>query len=180
MRSRTAAAVAKRQLPRLAIDATPYSSQHTLISPSSSVSSSSAQASGATSVDTPFSAEIFHVLCLYDFEATDPDQLSFRRNEVLDIVQQEASGWWAALRESDGTVGWIPSAYVDPISEQTAEHMRARGHKIHIQVDTERLNPPMADERSPFGIGSPGDGGIRGYEWMPLADAVKVRLCSPP
>ncbi|THH29337.1 hypothetical protein EUX98_g4841 [Antrodiella citrinella] len=166
-----ASAIAKRQLPRLAIDATPYSFQHT-VSPSSTISSSSAQASGRTSVDTPYSAGIFQVLCLYDFEATDHDQLSFRRNEVLDIVQQENSGWWAALRQCDGSVGWIPSAYVDPISEQTAERLRTRGHKIHIQVNTERLNPPIPDERSPFGMGSPGDG-IRGYEWMPLADTMK-------
>ena len=85
------AAVAKRQLPRLAIDATPYT--YDLESPSSSVptSGSSAQASISTSVDTPYSAGYFHVLCLYDYEATDSDQLSFRRNEVLEIVQQEAS-----------------------------------------------------------------------------------------
>lgn len=84
-------------------------------------------------------------------------------------------GWWAAVRPSDGTVGWIPSAYVDAISESTAERLRAREHKIHIQVNTERLNPPIADERSPYALGSATDG-IRGYEWMPLTDTSKVRL----
>ncbi|TCD65471.1 hypothetical protein EIP91_002589 [Steccherinum ochraceum] len=188
MKSRSAA-VAKRQLPRLAIDATPYSHQHTLASPASSIStsasgSSTQQSVSASAVDTPFSAGLFHVLCLYDYEATDEDQLSFRRNEVLDIVQQEASGWWAALRESDGTVGWIPSAFVDPISEHTAERLRARGPKIHIQVNTERLNPPITGERSPYtlssGLGTPGES-MRGYDWMPLADAAKniTHLASP-
>lgn len=89
MKSRSAA-VAKRQLPRLAIDATPYNYQH-IHGPSPSSSVSSAQASIATSVDTPFSAGIFPVLCLYDYDAVDPEQLTFRKNEVLDIVKIEQS-----------------------------------------------------------------------------------------
>lgn len=39
--------------------------------------------------DTPFSPEVFHVLCMYDFDAEDPDQLSFRKNDVLDVVKRE-------------------------------------------------------------------------------------------
>ena len=92
MKSRSSAAAAKRQLPRLAIDAsTPYDFQ--LESPTSSIytSGSSAQASLSTCVDTPFSAGYFHVLCLHDYDAADSDQLSFQKNEVLEIVQQETS-----------------------------------------------------------------------------------------
>ncbi|KAH8099722.1 ras GEF [Cristinia sonorae] len=162
--------MARQQLPRLAIDAAPYTPEALWSSPSSSVSSSSAQGSVATSVFTPspYSAGGIQVLCLYDFDTTEPDQLSFRRNEVLDVVKQEASGWWAALRQSDGAVGWIPSAYVELISEQAA---RARGHKIHIRVNTERLHPPILDERSSY-LSTADE--IRGYEWLPLSDTAKT------
>lgn len=35
------------------------------------------------------SAELFYVLCLYDYDAEDSDQLSFRRNDILDVVKKE-------------------------------------------------------------------------------------------
>ena len=85
-------------LPRLWIDSSFASYKEFLDSPPSGVPSASISDS-ATMTDTPFSAEPlnvfnvepFNVICLYDFDAEDPDQLSFRRNEVLEVVKQEAT-----------------------------------------------------------------------------------------
>ncbi|KAA1471413.1 ras GEF [Dentipellis sp. KUC8613] len=68
---------------------------------------------------------ICSVLCLYDFESTDADHLPFRKNEVLEIVKEEDSGWWAAVRVDGSEVGWIPASYVRILSEDAAERVRS-------------------------------------------------------
>lgn len=78
------------------------------------------------------------VLCLHDFEASETGHLSFQKNDILDIVKEEDSGWWAALR--DGEVGWIPSTFVQPVSQEMADKLRALRPEIReFEYDAERL-----------------------------------------
>lgn len=63
------------------------------------------------------------MLCLHDFDSDDPDHLPFSKNEILEIVKQEESGWWAAMRKGFTRVGWIPRAYVQPLSEEMADKL---------------------------------------------------------
>lgn len=79
-----------RYLPRLSIDSETYHHQTSSASSMSSLSSST-RASFASSFESNASAESFFVFCVYDFEAADADQLSFRSNEILEIVKQEES-----------------------------------------------------------------------------------------
>lgn len=44
-----------------------------------------------TDSSTTFSVETFHVLTLYDYDAADTDQLSFKKNEMLEIIKREDS-----------------------------------------------------------------------------------------
>lgn len=75
-------------LPRLWIDPSLTSYRDSMHTPASGLPS--AAISGATSItDTPSSAELLHVICLYDYDAEDSDQLSFIRNEILEVVKQE-------------------------------------------------------------------------------------------
>lgn len=71
-----------------------------------------------------------YVICLYEFESEDPDHLSFKQNEILEIVKQEESGWWAALR--DNRIGWVPSAFLQPIPDETARALRNAGEERNI------------------------------------------------
>lgn len=80
--------------PRLWIDPNPSNADiSTLSTPASSISPEPTSSLAASAVDpdtaTPTSAELFYVLCLYDFDAEDNDQLSFRRNDILDVVKKE-------------------------------------------------------------------------------------------
>ena len=92
---------------------------------SSATTTTMTTASTATDAKTPPSTgsdwRVCYVLCQHDFSSSDRDHLSFRRNEVLEIVKKESSGWWAALR--DNRIGWIPSAFVVEISEEIAESL---------------------------------------------------------
>ena len=127
---------------RLSID--PYYSPHfsDVFDPSSPQSSPSPssfylpQSAVSLRLDmptTPRSApewRLCFALCLYDFDPTDPDHLPFGKNEILEIVRKEESGWWAALRGDE--VGWIPSAFVAEISTEDAEHLS--GVRMELRV----------------------------------------------
>ncbi|KAF9011050.1 ras guanine nucleotide exchange factor domain-containing protein [Cyathus striatus] len=124
----------QRQSLHLRIDPSPYNAQ-ILISPESHSpsSSTSARASTMTAETTPTSESpgfiLCSALCLYDFSSSDPDHLPFHKNEILEIVKQEDSGWWAATRIIGGAVGWIPQAFVVPLSDEMADRLR------NVQVD---------------------------------------------
>lgn len=58
---------------------------------------------------------------MFDFESDDPDHLSFARNEILTVVKMEESGWWAAMRPEGDRLGWIPSSFVERLTETAVE-----------------------------------------------------------
>lgn len=69
---------------------------------------------------------LFTVLTLQPWQSDDRNHLPFRAGELLEIVQREETGWWAALDpEDDSHVGWIPSAYASgPLPQSTVEQYR--------------------------------------------------------
>jgi hypothetical protein len=72
----------------------------------------------------------FSVLCMHDFNPEEPGLLSFRKNEILDVIKRDESGWWAAIQQDGPTgplVGWIPQAYVSVLSEEMAIKLRSKG-----------------------------------------------------
>jgi son of sevenless-like protein len=56
---------------------------------------------------------------LYDYEAQDPSALSFRRDDIIEVLTQQPSGWWDGLLGKER--GWFPSNYVVVISDEEAE-----------------------------------------------------------
>lgn len=116
-----------KQSLHIRIDPSPFDPEVIISPDSASPSSSSAHLSAGTARTTPTSGssdqEELPVLCVYDFQSTDPDQLSFRKNEILSIVKQENTGWWAAMRRGGDVIGWVPKAFVTPLTEEMAERL---------------------------------------------------------
>lgn len=56
---------------------------------------------------------------LYDYEAQDASALSFRRDDIIEVLTQQPSGWWDGLLGKER--GWFPSNYVVVISDEEAE-----------------------------------------------------------
>lgn len=56
---------------------------------------------------------------LYDYDAQDASALSFRRNDIIEVLTQQPSGWWDGLLGDER--GWFPSNYVEVISDEEAE-----------------------------------------------------------
>lgn len=50
-------------------------------------------------------------VALYDHEAKEPGELSFRKGEIVTISNRDPSGWWTGRTES-GAVGIFPNNYV--------------------------------------------------------------------
>lgn len=135
-----------RQSLHLHIDPFTYKS-HIRISPQTT-SPPSANANNATlgtvggTQVAPYDSglPICSVLCMYDFRSDDSDHLSFYKNEILDIVKQEDTGWWAAIRKDGDMIGWIPQAFVTPISDEMAEKLRGTRKELRgYEYEAEQL-----------------------------------------
>ncbi|KAF9127657.1 hypothetical protein BGW39_005693 [Mortierella sp. 14UC] len=59
------------------------------------------------------------VRAMYDFHSEDPTNLTFQRDDVIQVLAQLDSGWWAGL--IDGRQGWFPSNYVEVLDENDLE-----------------------------------------------------------
>jgi Variant SH3 domain len=60
---------------------------------------------------------------MFDFTSSEPGLLSFRKNELLDIVKC-SDGWWAAMKKGDTILGWVPQTFVTPLSQEMAEKLQ--------------------------------------------------------
>lgn len=100
---------------------------------------------------------LFHVLCMYDFQSSDPVHLPFHKDEVLTIIKQERSGWWAAMRPQGDRIGWIPSSFVLPLN---------KGKVLDYSDETLRLyeslnESPLSADHDPWVPVSNGDYKVR-------------------
>ncbi|KAF8895269.1 ras guanine nucleotide exchange factor domain-containing protein [Infundibulicybe gibba] len=70
---------------------------------------------------------------LYDYEAQDASALSFHRNDIIEVLTKQPSGWWDGLLGDER--GWFPSNYVTVISDEEAE-LAFSGSEISNTDDT--------------------------------------------
>ncbi|KAL5533752.1 hypothetical protein ACEPAG_212 [Sanghuangporus baumii] len=149
-------------------------------SPSPSFSFSPPTDMSSNASRTPLSASpqwrLCYVLCLYDFASSDPDHLPFRKNEILEIVEKEESGWWAALR--DDCVGWVPSSFLAELSHEVAERLMSVQEELRIyEYEAEKLFI-VETSRCSFESGMPpistcgayGYGAIDDDNWVPILE----------
>ncbi|CCO29085.1 Class E vacuolar protein-sorting machinery protein HSE1 [Rhizoctonia solani AG-1 IB] len=61
------------------------------------------------------------VKALHDFNATEQGELSFKKGDVIKIVDRCYKDWWRG--QIKGTVGLLPVNYVEPLPEPTATEL---------------------------------------------------------
>ncbi|XP_015115257.1 adapter molecule Crk [Diachasma alloeum] len=64
----------------------------------------------------PAPKKIQRIMAKYDFEGNDPDDLPFRKGEILTVVTKDEEQWWTA-RNSVGQTGLVPVPYVQKYEE---------------------------------------------------------------
>ncbi|XP_078601843.1 F-BAR and double SH3 domains protein 2-like isoform X7 [Branchiostoma floridae x Branchiostoma japonicum] len=102
------------------------SPQHVSGSYTSSMSSTDwevQQALGTTETSPPFQQQgLSLVRALYDFDASNPEELTFPEGAVINVTSKDANGvddgWWKG--EYNGTVGVFPSLVVEDLDESEA------------------------------------------------------------
>lgn len=55
------------------------------------------------------------VIARFDFTATDSEELSFNRGNVIEVQGQEDENWWRGRISNTGAMGLFPANYVDPL-----------------------------------------------------------------
>lgn len=60
---------------------------------------------------------------LHDFERHDPDELGFRKNDIITIVSQKDEDCW--IGELNGLQGWFPAKFVELLDERSKVYVPA-------------------------------------------------------
>ncbi|XP_051784839.1 tyrosine-protein kinase yes [Erpetoichthys calabaricus] len=86
-------------------------------------------------------------VALYDYEARTTDDLSFKKGERFQIINNTEGDWWEARSINTGKKGYIPSNYVAPADSIQAEewYFGKMGRK-----DAERLLLNPGNQRGTF------------------------------
>jgi len=61
----------------------------------------------------------FFCRALFDYQTDNDSSLSFRRDDIIEVLTRLESGWWDGLLGQER--GWFPSNYVTIISDQEAD-----------------------------------------------------------
>lgn len=64
------------------------------------------------------------VMAKFDFPGKDPEDLPFRKGEILEVITKDEEKWWMA-RNTEGKVGQIPVPYVTKYEGRGNEEVRS-------------------------------------------------------
>lgn len=144
------------------------------MAPSASVAAAPAVTTAAASAAAPTTMRQL-VRALYNYDATEESELSFKANDRLIVLQKDDSGWWQG--ELGGRVGMFPSNFVEvvdpnaPTKEAAAEQKELGGqckvlYDYNADSDSELsikegevLTVESEDEGWFFGFNSKGESG---------------------
>ena len=81
----------------------------------------------------------FFCRALFDYQTDNDSSLSFRRDDIIEVLTRLESGWWDGLLGQER--GWFPSNYVTIISDQEADAALAAAEAT-AAAQLEFQNPP--------------------------------------
>ncbi|KAK2173446.1 hypothetical protein NP493_873g01016 [Ridgeia piscesae] len=88
-----------------------------------------------------FSSKLF--VALYDYEARTDEDLSFKKGEILGILNDTQGDWWYAVSKTTSSEGYIPSNYVAKLKSLESEQWyfgkikRAEAEKKLLQSEND-------------------------------------------
>lgn len=93
--------------------------------------------------------EELRVKAKYNFPGNDPDDLPFKKNDILTILKKEEEQWWMA-RDCTGKEGMIPVNYVEIISNTRQQPTRSSRVSSGLTSDTGApIGSPMNSYMAP-------------------------------
>lgn len=82
-------------------------------------------------------ASVSRVRALFDFQATDPDELTFRKGDIIAVLESVYKDWWKGLLR--GQTGIFPLNYVEKLADPTQEELQ-REAQMEAEVFAEIKN----------------------------------------
>ncbi|PBP18169.1 SH3 domain protein [Diplocarpon rosae] len=82
-------------------------------------------------------ATVSRVRALFDFHASDPDELTFRKGDVIAVLESVYKDWWKGLLR--GQTGIFPLNYVEKLADPTADELQ-REAQMEAEVFAEIKN----------------------------------------
>jgi signal transducing adaptor molecule len=82
-------------------------------------------------------ATVSRVRALFDFQATDPDELTFRKGDVIAVLESVYKDWWKGLLR--GQTGIFPLNYVEKLADPTPDELQ-REAQMEAEVFAEIKN----------------------------------------
>ncbi|KAJ8949979.1 hypothetical protein NQ318_002388 [Aromia moschata] len=77
------------------------------------------------------------VVALYPYTASNPDELTFSKDDIISVTAREEEAWWKG--ELNGVSGVFPSNYVTPLQQQLASAQdKKRKECINEFIQTEK------------------------------------------
>ena len=97
------------------------------------------QSEPALQTQTPgtTAATVSRVRALFDFQATDPDELTFRKGDIIAVLESVYKDWWKGLLK--GQTGIFPLNYVEKLSDPTPDELQ-REAQMEAEVFAEIKN----------------------------------------
>jgi signal transducing adaptor molecule len=82
-------------------------------------------------------ATVSRVRALFDFQATDPDELTFRKGDVIAVLESVYKDWWKGMLR--GQTGIFPLNYVEKLADPTPDELQ-REAQMEAEVFAEIKN----------------------------------------
>jgi len=90
--------------------------------PSGATGEGTPRTGGTPSRDTPEPASgLPQFVALYDYEARTIEDLSFKKGEIVEIINDTQGDWWYARSRTTRLEGYIPSNYVAKVKSLESE-----------------------------------------------------------
>lgn len=102
-----------------------------------------------------------HVVALFSFSSTAPNEISMRQGDVIEVLTTHESGWWNG-RARNGHTGFFPSNYCRPLTDaelsrlqrkrvaRRARRAEARGASRHTSSTTGSVPASPIVSRAPL------------------------------
>jgi signal transducing adaptor molecule len=82
-------------------------------------------------------ATVSRVRALFDFQATDPDELTFRKGDIIAVLESVYKDWWKGFLR--GQTGIFPLNYIEKLADPTPEELQ-REAQMEAEVFAEIKN----------------------------------------
>ncbi|XP_040028226.2 tyrosine-protein kinase yes [Gasterosteus aculeatus] len=126
---------------------TPFGGASSIMTPFGGASTSFTSVAVSSPFPGVITGGVTFFVALYDYEARTSDDLSFKKGDRFQIINNTEGDWWEARSINTGEKGYIPSNYVAPADSIQAEewYFGKMGRK-----DAERLLLLPGNQRGTF------------------------------